>query len=109
MLLELGDGDAMQGGIQLAVASAVESHALRVARPDGHWRRPRVASKRRTRAKAAHIGCFADQFGRYQHATAQQAQQRWSEATDRPPISCSRRSMLVVMLRMRASSSRAKR
>jgi hypothetical protein len=36
MLLELGDGDAMQRRVHLAVTTAVEPHALGVARPDGH-------------------------------------------------------------------------
>src|SRR5437868_11618461 len=42
--LELGDGDAVQSSIQLAIAAAVESNVLGITRPDRHRRSAVVAS-----------------------------------------------------------------
>src|SRR5229473_1165910 len=65
----------MQGGVQLAVAAAIEPVPLLVA--GGGWNGcgPVVHGERGAGAKATHIGGFAKEFGSGQDAAARECQQ----------------------------------
>src|SRR5438105_15362243 len=82
VLLELCDGDAVQGGIQLTVATTIEPYTLGVARPDGYGCGAGVACIGRGRPKATDIGGLTHEFGSRQHATAEQRQQSWRQRSD---------------------------
>ena len=72
----LGDGDAVNGDVELAVATATQPMADGVARPDWLWRAAVVAGELGGRAEATDARRFADQLGRAQAAAAGQGEQR---------------------------------
>src|SRR2546428_4612889 len=59
----LGDGDSVQGNIELTIAAAVEAVTFMVAPPDWNRRCAVVHGKGRARAEATHVGGLCDQLG----------------------------------------------
>jgi hypothetical protein len=71
----LGDGDPVQGGVELTVAAAVEAMADKVARPDWDGSRSRVGCKGGTRAEATDARGLGDELGGGQRTASEQGQQ----------------------------------
>jgi hypothetical protein len=63
MRAHLRHGDAMNGGVDLAVAAAVESHAQAVAARGGDRGDPGEAGELRGRREALDAGDLGDQLG----------------------------------------------
>lgn len=72
---KLGDGYAVQSGVELTVAAAVESMTHKVARPDRDWSRPVVSRKGRPRAEAPDAGCLGDYLGGAQRTAANELEE----------------------------------
>ena len=71
----LGDGDAVEGAVELAVAAAVESVALVFAGAGVEWCDAGVAGELGVRAEAVDGADFAEQLGGADRAAAGQLQQ----------------------------------
>src|ERR1700757_1915573 len=80
---DLGDSDAVQGGVELAVARTGHAHAAgSVSRP--HWNRghPGVTGESGLAFEPSHSGDFSDEFGRGQLPTARKRKQRRGDVAD---------------------------
>src|SRR2546425_885957 len=64
--LELGDGDPVQGDVELAVTTSVEPMADGITRPDGHGCCAVVPGERGPGAEATDPSSLADELGRGQ-------------------------------------------
>ena len=107
---ELGDGDPVEGDVELAVAPAVETVTDDVARPDGDRCGAVVQGEGRLRPEAADAGGLADDLGRRQGPAAGQRQEGRRQLRRRVgSISRSRSRMAWLSSMIRASRSRAKR
>ena len=82
LALELGDRDAVEGHVELAVAGPAQAVALGVARPDRQRRRAVVAGEGGPRAEPADPRRLADELGRRQRSAAREGQQRRGEVGD---------------------------
>src|SRR5215204_1508046 len=78
----LGDGDPVQGGVDLAVAAAVEANAGAVARAGGLGCGAVPAGVGGLGAESMSAGGLADELGGGQRAAAGDAQERWGEGGD---------------------------
>jgi hypothetical protein len=78
---ELGDGDAVQGGVQLAVAAACQPVAVGAAGADRIGRRRR-AWQAGLGGEPGHAGGLGDELGRGRRPAASQAEQRWGQPGD---------------------------
>lgn len=76
LALELGDGDPMEGDVELTIATAIESMADVIARPDRYRRGAVVPGERGSRPEATDTARLADELGRSQVAAAGERQQR---------------------------------
>ena len=73
----------MQGGVELAVARAVEPDAAGgVARPHRDGSHTAAAGEGGLVFEPGHPGGFGDEFGRGQLAAARHCQQRWAHLAD---------------------------
>ena len=75
----LGDGDAVQGAVELAVAAAVETVALVFAGAGVEWCDAGVAGELRIRGEAVDRADLAEQFGGAQGSAAGELEQPWCE------------------------------
>lgn len=73
---DLGDRDAMQGQVELAVPGTRESMTAAVGRPDGHRRRAVVAGEGGGTAEALDAGRLAHELGRGERPAARESQER---------------------------------
>src|SRR5437773_2711496 len=80
--LHLGDGDPVEGEVELAVATPTETVTDDIARPDRHRCRAVVTGERGLRVEARDAGRLADQLGRRERTAAGQRQQIRTEALD---------------------------
>jgi hypothetical protein len=74
--VQLGDGDAVQGGIQLPVAPTRRPVAVGAARADWNGCCPGVHGKAGLGAEPGHAGGLGDELGRGQRPAAGQVEQR---------------------------------
>src|SRR5690242_14718577 len=70
MAAQAGDGDAVDGGVDLAVAAAIQSVAVGLARADGDWCDAGGASELGVRGEPLGAGDLADELGRRQRPEA---------------------------------------
>ena len=77
--VDLAQGDAVQGRVDLAVAAAREAIAGLIGGPDRHGRRAVVASEGSLRSKARDSGGLADDLGRGQRAASGQIKEARSQ------------------------------
>lgn len=73
----LGDGHAMQGAVELAIAAAVEAVAIGSARGDWDRRDPGHARELGVGPEALKAGRLGDELGGRQGAAAGQLEQPW--------------------------------
>src|SRR5215472_7520212 len=104
----LREGDPVQGGVDLAVATSVEPIAL-VARPG--WDRCGAVVHREggAGAEATNAGRLADELGGGDHAATCKASRVGARAVARTLISASNSLIWAVRLRQRATRSHASR
>ena len=76
------DGDAVNGGVDLAVAAAIEAVAVGVARADRDWRESGGACELGVVSKAAGAGDFADELGGGQRPEAGLGEQLRRDLSD---------------------------
>ena len=76
------DGDAMDGGVDLAVAAAVEAVAVGLAGADGDRRDAGGARELGVAAEAAGAGDLADELGGGQRPETGLAEQLWRDLGD---------------------------
>src|ERR1700716_2042319 len=79
---ELGDGDPMQGGVELAVAARVEPMVIVVPRPDRDGSAAVVPGEGSPGSEVADGPDLADDLGRGQHSAALQRQQDGNQRPD---------------------------
>src|SRR6266542_889813 len=77
----LRNGDPVQCGIRLTIATAVESVAVVITRPHWNWCRPVPTSEGCFGPKAHDTGDLADELGGRKRTAAGQLQQRWRKRT----------------------------
>jgi hypothetical protein len=68
----LGDGDPMQGNVELAIAATIEPKAVGTAGPNGDWCSAIVHGECGSRLEAPDAGDLTDQLGRGERSTALQ-------------------------------------
>jgi SAM-dependent methyltransferase/antitoxin (DNA-binding transcriptional repressor) of toxin-antitoxin stability system len=78
--LELSDGNAVQGGVELTVATTAEPVADVVAGPDRQRRRAVVTREGGPMPEASHAGGLADELGRGERSAAGELEQAGREA-----------------------------
>ena len=106
----LRDGDAVQGGVQLAVAAAVQAVALGLPARDRQRGDAGVHGEARLAREALRARGLADEAGGGERAAAGQGEQLGGEVGREPAsISRSRASISRVSVRQRPVSSRAMR
>src|SRR4051812_30246913 len=81
---QAGDGDAVDGGVDLAVAAAVEAVSVGVAGADRDRSDARGAGELGVAGKAAGAGDLANQLGRSQRAEARLSEQLRRDRSDEP-------------------------
>ena len=106
---QAGDGDAMDGRVDLAVAAAVEAVAVGVAGADGDRSDAGGARELGVAGEAGRAGDLADELGRGQRPEAGLAEQLRRDLGDELAISASSALIVCESSRMRRSSSRAMR
>jgi hypothetical protein len=103
------DDDAVQRGVDLAVAAVVEPVALRVAGARGDRRDAGDARKLCRRGEAPRAGDLADELGGDQRPEARLGEQWWRDLSTSAVISRSSWLTVWVSSRRRRSMSRAMR
>jgi len=78
----LGDGDAVDGGVELSVAGARQAMPFTVAGPHRQWRRAVVAGEGVLALEAADVGGLGDDLRRRQRADTDDCQQRRRQLPD---------------------------
>ena len=82
---DLGDGDPVEGAVELAVAAPAQPMADLVPRPDRDRGRPGVAGEGRPRPEATDARRLADDLGSGERSAADELQERRSQGPD-PPL-----------------------
>src|SRR5919108_2861263 len=78
----LGDGDPVEGRVELTVAATAQAMAGPVARPDGDGCRPVVTGERLLGSEAGHAGGLADDLGGGQRPTPREGEEARRQATN---------------------------
>ena len=94
-----GDGDAVDGCVELSVAAAVEAMAVGLARADGDRSDPTGAGELGVAGEAFGAGDLADELGRRQRPEARLGQQLGATSSTSSAISVSSALMVAVSSR----------